>query len=246
MKKTTKRFSLGMKIASILTCLVVTAVGFASWIVVRPADAATESGSFTVYEVETQGVSITVTPTASDIIFGKTTTTNAHPWLTAKDVADEALTATFSVTVTTTGNDEIMLNSVASQIKVTFDIAEAMSASFDSAISSTYLAAPTVTLKGGATGTETYAVANGEAGGLASVSFDAPEAKEVTFTVEVVFGWGEYTENTNPYAYFNAREATSENIGKAETVLGAVYGVTGFTGKTDSAFSLKVETVVND
>ncbi len=245
MKKTTKRFSLGMKIASILTCLVVTAVGFASWLVIKPADAATESGSFTVYKVETQGVRISVTPTASDIIFGKTTTTNAHPWLTAKDVADEALTATFSVTVTT-DNDEIMLNSVASQIKVSFDIAEAMSASFDSAISDTYLVAPTVTLKDGATGTGTYAVANGEAGGLASVSFDAPEAKEVTFTVEVVFGWGAYTENTNPYAYFNALEATNENIGKAETVLGAVYGVTGSTGKTDSAFSLKVETVVNE
>ncbi|MBO7304652.1 MAG: hypothetical protein J6V09_05460 [Clostridia bacterium] len=245
MKKTTKRFSLGMKIASILTCLVVTAVGFASWLVIKPADAATESGSFTVYKVETQGVRISVTSTASDIIFGKKTATYDYPWLVAKDVADEALTATFSVTVTT-DNDDILLNSVASEIKVTFDIAEAMSTKFDQAITDTYLAAPTVTVSGGATGTGTYAVKTGDVGGFASVSFDAPAAKEVTFTVTVVFGWGAYTQYANPYEHFNALENTHENNTKAVNVLGAVYGITGETGKTDSVFTLKVETVVNE
>ena len=54
--------SLGVKIASILTCLALTAVGFASWLILKPAEEKTASGSFTVYSVEDNNIEITVSP----------------------------------------------------------------------------------------------------------------------------------------------------------------------------------------
>ena len=61
MKKTRKiKFTLGMKIASILCCVALVSVGFASWWIVNyPATTAVEAGSFTVYSVDTKNVKIT-------------------------------------------------------------------------------------------------------------------------------------------------------------------------------------------
>ena len=247
MKKTAKRFSLGLKIASMLTCLVVTAVGFASWLIITPAEATTEKGSFTVYEVETQGVTVSVTPGANtSIVFGKGTTTNEHPWLLAQDVDDQQLTATFTVEVSTGSGSTVNLSEVTSQIKVTFDIAEAFSASFDEAVTNGYLAAPTVTLTNGQTGSATYAVANGDEGGLASISFDAPEATSVSFDIQVTFAWGSVTGGENPYAYFNSLPANSSNVGAARAMLEAISNIVGDSGDADNAFTVTVETVIGE
>lgn len=240
MKKTNKKFSLGMKIASALTCLVITAVGFASWLVIKPAEAATDNGSFTVYAVETQGVTITVTKPDSvtnNIVFGKGETTNAHPWLVAQNVDDEAMTATFNVTVSTGTDTSILLNSVADEIKVTFDVKDDIATNFDAAIGE-YLAAPTVTLSAGATGSATYAT-----NGNAVVSVDAPASNTMSFTVTVTFGWGTKTNGQNPYTFFNAiTSPTADNITAAENMLEAIAAIG--TDTIAEAFSLKVETAV--
>lgn len=251
MKKTAKKFSLGVKIASILTCVVIAAAGFASWLIISPAEASEENGSFTVYDIETQDISIAVTPvedatSSTKIVFGKTETTNALPWLQATDVASDALFVKFDVTVSSDGS--ALLNSVAKNIKVTFDVSDTVSANFDTAINTNCIAAPTLTLKANGeaieNGSGSYAVKDGESGGFVSLNIPAPAATSISFTVEVQFGWGSLSGNTNPYEYFNGLEADDTNIANATTVLTNVAAITGQDGTAlDKAFTLTVETV---
>ena len=238
MKSATKRFSLGIKIASILTCLVVAAVGFASWLIVKPAAPVTESGSFTVNEVETVNVQLSVTPVKSAIVFGKPATLNkTNPWLRASDdMAAEALTAQFDVTVDTT-KDNVLITSTADKFDVTFNVKEAFAEVFNGAIGE-YIAAPVVNIKSGDTvvATATYNKA------ATTVSIAASDAKTQTFTVEIVFDWGTITGGANPYEYFNDLAATDENVTKANTFLTKIYEITSTTSAT-AIFDLTVASV---
>lgn len=241
MKSTTKRFSLGIKIASILTCLVLTAVGFASWLIIKPAEDATKDGSFMIYKVDTSEVTLEVESTNSSIVFGKTDTTYENPWLVATDVAAEALTATFTVTASTGDDASVKLNSVADKIQVTFSIAEACKDAFDAAIGD-YIAKPVVSIKSGETVKATANYENAEV----VLSVDAEASNTQTFTVEIVFDWGTKTGGDNPYDYFNTKEATAENIALAQDVLTKVFNIKGSEGTLDQAFNLKIATVVEE
>lgn len=237
MKTATKRFSLGVKIASILTCLVVAAVGFASWLIIRPAAPATESGSFTVHEVETVDVTLDVTAVKSAIVFGKGTTTNANPWLRASDdMGDESLTAIFTVTADTT-RDDINLNSTADKFEVTFSIKDQFATLFDGAIGE-YIKAPVVNIKSAGTTVATATYNNADV----TVSVDAAAAKTQEFTIEIVFDWGSITGNENPYTYFNGLSATTENIAKAEDFLKKIFEIVDSTTAT-TIFDLTVASV---
>lgn len=59
----------------------------------------------------------------------------------------------------------------------------------------------------------------------------------LSITLYVVFGWGEYFGNKNPYYFYNQMTKTSENLKEANTILGAIR-----TGLTGSSFTIKIAT----
>jgi hypothetical protein len=241
MKKTAKRFSLGVRIASILTCLVVTAVGFASWLVVRPVEAVDDYGSFTVYKVDTVDVEIDVNPTSTGsdtIIFGKTDTDYDDAWVVADNVATEQLKASFKVDVAAVGESSTPnINSIISQLKISFSINENIKADLKAAIDAGYITAPTVKVGGS---TKSYDVSTGA---ILEFLVDASAAASQSITVEVSFAWGGELDSTNPYDYFNSiTDVQAEDADKAVAVLGAIYKINEDLGE-GSAFTLNIDTV---
>ena len=109
MKQRKGKFTLGMKIASILSCLALVSVGFASWWIVQyPTETTTTQGNFDVYTVGTKKVEIgkpTFTPEAdANIVFGKQLKDGSGKdvvptWLLADDVAEQNLDAQFTFIV---------------------------------------------------------------------------------------------------------------------------------------------------
>ena len=234
MKKTAKRFSLGVKIASILTCLVITAVGFASWLVVKPVEATDNQGSFTVYAVDSVDVELTITPVVSTVVFGKTDSSYNDPWVVAEGVANQVLTASFKVDVAAIGSDGLKINSVVDKIKVSFDIKDVVEEKFHAAIGR-YIAAPKVTVNGGTS----YQAYNN---GVVELEVAAANASTQTFNVDIVFGWGSITGGENPYDYYNGQTATTELADEAEDFLKNIYLInSALTGEDRTAFTLVVD-----
>lgn len=224
MTRKTKKFSLGVKIASILSCLALTAVGFASWLILKPAETVDRSGSFEVYTVEENNLSITVTPEDNTTItWGKDDrTAQSSDWLIAQsDVKAQNLTATFNVTV---ASDKMNLDEVISGTTVQFDMTNALSA-YQAAVDNGIIAMPTITVNG-----QNATLKDGIA--TASV---APTAgvKTMSFTVVVTFAWG---ANGNPYTYYNGLGYSADNAEAARTALGLVYQL------NDKTFALSFNT----
>ena len=214
MKKTTKKLSLGMKIASILACLALVSVGFASWWIVQlPDPVEYNEGSFTVYSVDTKNIKIenlefANTPageSSSTIIFGKTSGVT-QKWLLAEDIDDQNLTATFSFDVNLYDNykeDEVndlgtgAINSYVDEITLDF-----LPTGIDNAISNGYITAPKITYTYGTnnTGTKTYS------SGTTTLSIDMAGATSNTahVTVTIEFDWGATFGGQNPYEFYNA------------------------------------------
>lgn len=226
MTSKTKKFSLGVKIASILTCVALTAVGFASWLIIKPAETVEQSGSFTVYTVEENNITITVAVkegSSSTIIWGKgaePTNPTASPWLLATGVDNENLSATFTVTVTSTkgtgdnATTGMPLDDIISTINVGFEMVDSGSL-YSTAMGSGYVSAPTIK------------VASNDAKTLSSNSASdtlAPTADVTTmsFDVVVTFAWG---ENGNPYTYYNGQAYTETLATQAKACLDAVNGL---------------------
>ena len=231
MTRKTKKFSLGVKIASILSCLALTAVGFASWLILKPAQTVNRSGSFEVYTVEENNLSITVTPeNNTTITWGKDDRVAASSdWLIAQDdVKAQNLTATFNVTVE---SNPMNLDEVISATRVVFDMKNALSA-YQAAVTNGIIAMPTITVNGADANIDYDDLATN---GIITVDVD-PKAsvKSMSFTVVVTFAWG---TNGNPYTYYNGLTYSAENAEAAKTALGLVYQL------NDKTFALSFNTV---
>ena len=259
MTRKNKKLTLGIKIASILTCLAMTAIGFAAWIVVTlPEGPEAVQGSFEIYTVDTADVTVTPseTNTLETIKFGKDPSATAK-WFFAPNVDDEVLSADFAFTVDV-DSDELTLDNVLSAIEVTFTPTSAMKAKFDAAITAKYITAPTLTYTYGSgenlkTGTATYDATEG----TAKLTINPPATgTTVDVTVTVAFGWGEafkatigeVTKNWNPLVYFNNLEYSDTNATAAETALVAISELTvadtvadGVTTTVNPEFSITVE-----
>lgn len=228
MTRKTKKFSLGVKIASILCCVALTAVGFASWLILKPAEKIERTGSFEVYTVEENNITITVTPDQNavpTIVWGKSNRqAQSTDWLLAsnydgKTVQQESLTATFNVTVT---SDKVNLVDSINSANVKFDMSAALSA-YNAAVANGVIANPTITVDG-SPATLTNGIASG------TVTPDANDAKSLTFQVVVTFAWG---ANGNPYTYYNGQAYSDELAGKAKTALGLVAALEGQSYKLE-------------
>lgn len=252
MKQRKHKFSLGIKIASILSCIALISVGFASWWIIKMPEAVTEDGSFTVYAVEEKNVEFkNVTLANSEIIFGKVADVD-ETWLWAMkekdgtEMANENLksTLTFTVDLKDGGTDlseSSTLNDMLSEVTLTVEPSAA--AALEAAINANYIKNPTVTYKytpaGGTeqTGTVAYEE-NGEVDKIvAHIDMSNAKVNTVTVTVEIAFEWGsafnatidETTQNWNPYVYYNNKtyDATAKTaLDTLNTLSGATYDVT--------------------
>ena len=268
MKQRKFKFSLGIKIASILSCLALVSIGFASWWVIninKPAAAST--GSFTVYEVEEKNVNITVDGnngwTGAEIIFGKPVSTTVNPtWLLANDpnMKNQSLSATLKFSVSTDkAGDKI--GDFVNKVTVTFDLSKAevtipantpgfdnqnqhtmtFAALFKHAMDKGYIAAPKISGTYGTNGT------------IAEVSYDGTNALTVEITdlgvqtmdvtLNFDFGWGTLTGGENPFDYFNDPNKISystETKNKALAMLTAI----DLLGDVQDAYSVTIDATV--
>lgn len=217
MKQKKFKFSLGLKIATILSCVALVSMGFASWWIVsiKNNDGA-QAGSFTVYEVEEKEVEVTVDSWENEtIVYGtsKKTPATTPTWLLAADsgMLPENLVATLTFTVSATEN----LDKLIGNVDVTFVPNTDSKTMFDNAIAAGYISAPVINASyktaTAATATDIY---SDPATQNKDFTYNSSELKvslpaealvdgSVTVTVTFNFGWGAMTNGENPYDYFN-------------------------------------------
>lgn len=168
---------------SILACLALIGVGFASWIISANTSTKAE-GSFIVDTVadKTYVVSGEWLENKSSIIFGAPATMNAkNPWLTNNSEGKtENLTVTYQLTVTY--GDGTKATGIAN--KITALVTAPENANYTAAVNGKLIIAPT-----NATVEET-----GEGTGV--------------YNITVTYQWGEHFGKVNPYTYYNAKTAT--------------------------------------
>ena len=179
---------------SILACLALIGVGFASWII--SADAAKKAeGSFIVdtvtdksYKVEGNWLG-----NQSKITFGAPATMNAvNPWLTNNSEGKtENLTVTYQLTVTY--GDGSKAAGIAN--KITAVVTAPENANYTAAVNGKLIIAPT-----NATVEET-----GEGTGV--------------YNITVTYQWGEHFGKVNPYTYYNEKTATDKLSGTETTYM---------------------------
>lgn len=179
---------------SILACLALIGVGFASWII--SADTSTtEQGSFIVdtFADKTYVVSGEWLENKSSIIFGAPATMNAeNPWLTNNSKGKtENLTVIYQLTVTY--GDETQATGIAN--KITALVTAPKNANYTAAVNGKLIIAPTN-----------------------ATVVEAPEGNG-KYKITVTYQWGEHFGNVNPYTYYNAKTATDKLSGTETTYM---------------------------
>lgn len=168
---------------SILACLALIGVGFASWIISANTSTKAE-GSFIVDTVndKTYKVEGAWLNSQSKITFGAPATMNAvNPWLTNNSEGKtENLTVTYQLTVTY--GDGSKAAGIAN--KITAVVTAPENANYTAAVNGKLIIAPT-----NATVEET-----GEGTGV--------------YNITVTYQWGEHFGKVNPYTYYNEKTAT--------------------------------------
>lgn len=168
---------------SILACLALIGVGFASWIISANTSTKAE-GSFIVDTVtdKTYNVEGAWLNSQSKITFGAPATMNAEdPWLTNNSKGKtENLTVTYQLIVTY--GDGKKATGIAN--KITALVTAPENANYTATVNGKLIIAPT-----NATVEET-----GEGTGV--------------YNITVTYQWGEHFGKVNPYTYYNAKTAT--------------------------------------
>lgn len=179
---------------SILACLALIGVGFASWIISANTSTKAE-GSFIVDTVadKTYVVSGEWLENESSIIFGAPDTMNAeNPWLTNNSEGKtENLTVTYQLTVTY--GDGTKATGIAN--KITALVTAPENANYTAAVNGKLIIAPTN-----------------------ATVVEAPEGNG-KYNITVTYQWGEHFGNVNPYTYYNAKPATDKLSGTETTYM---------------------------
>lgn len=179
---------------SILACLALIGVGFASWIISANTSTKAE-GSFIVDTVndKTYKVEGAWLNSQSKITFGAPATMNAvNPWLTNNSEGKTVnLTVTYQLTVTY--GDGSKAAGIAN--KITAVVTAPENANYTAAVNGKLIIAPT-----NATVEET-----GEGTGV--------------YNITVTYQWGEHFGKVNPYTYYNEKTATDKLSGTETTYM---------------------------
>lgn len=180
---------------SILACLALIGVGFASWVISAEVSATPAEGSFIVDTVNDKSYKVEGAwlDSQSKITFGAPATMNAsNSWLT-NDSTDkkENLTVTYQLTVTY--GDTKPATGIAN--KITAVVTAPENENYTAAVNGKLIIAPT-----NATVEET-----GEGTGV--------------YNITVTYQWGEHFGKFNPYKYYNLKNATDKLNGSETTYM---------------------------
>lgn len=181
---------------SILACLALIGVGFASWIISAEVSATPAEGSFIVDTVTDKSYKVEGAwlHSQSKITFGAPDTMDnvENAWLTNNsEDKKENLTVTYQLTVTY-GNGT-KATGIAS--KITALVTAPENANYTAAVNGKLIIAPT-----NATVEET-----GEGTGI--------------YNITVTYQWGEHFGKVNPYTYYNGKTATDKLSGTETTYM---------------------------
>ncbi len=218
-----KKFSLTL--ISILSVVVLVGVGFAAWIITTPNVDAQKTGTITASGVTDARYKLTAAITNESIVFGKPSgyKDNNSDWFKpGKDVGDENLTATLTLTLTDPdGNawdDETVFdNYLPDTFTFTMNATKAGvvdNTGFGAEVTAGRIKYPTIsyTASGEATATTKNDVAFGTAIEIAKNAFTKGADNKYTLAITITFAWG---NDGNPYTYFHGKTQTPELVTKA-------------------------------
>lgn len=184
---------------SILACLALIGVGFASWII--SADTSTTAqGSFIVDTVSDKSYTVTGDwkDKKSEIIFSAPTGVTTSGWLTNDSAKKENLTVTYQLTVKYGDNTP----ATGIKDKIITTVSAPADPNYTAAVNGGLISAPT-----SATVEETA-----EGSGI--------------YNITVTYKWGKHfadsaeaSEGVNPYTYYNGKEATGKLNGSETTYM---------------------------
>ena len=169
---------------SILACLALIGVGFASWIISANTSTKAE-GSFIVDTVSDKSYTVTGDwkDKKSEIIFSAPTGDTTNGWLTNDSAKKENLTVTYQITV----KYGVRTNATGIANKITALVTAPENANYTAAVNGKLIIAPTnATVEETGVGTGVY-------------------------NITVTYQWGEHFANAeginqNPYVYYNAKQ----------------------------------------
>lgn len=180
---------------SILACLALIGVGFASWVISAEVSATPAEGSFIVDTVNDKSYKVEGAwlDSQSKITFGAPATMNeSNPWLTNdSEGKTENLTVTYQLTVTY-GNGT-KATGIAN--KITAVVTAPADKNYTAAVNGKLIIAPTN-----------------------ATVVEAPEGNG-KYNITVTYQWGEHFGNVNPYTYYNAKTATDKLSGTETTYM---------------------------
>lgn len=217
-----KKFSLTL--ISILSVVVLVGVGFAAWIITTPNVEQMQTGTITASGVTDARYKLTAAITNGSIVFGKPSDydDNNSDWFKPeRDVGDEKLTATLTLTLTKpddTALDEEVFNA---HLPDTFIFT--MNATkegvvdntgFNNEVTEGRIKYPTIsyTASGATSATTKKDVAFGTPIEIAKSAFTKGTDGKYTLTITITFAWG---TDGNPYTYFHGKTQTPELVTKA-------------------------------
>lgn len=227
-----KKFSLTL--ISILSVVVLVGVGFAAWIITTPNVEKKQTGTITASGVTDARYNLTAAITNGSIVFGKPSgyRADSNDWfMPGKDVGDENLTATLTLTLTkpddTALEKEVFDKYLPDTFTFTMNAKKAAEEGssvdakddFNQAVSQKYVENPTIsyTASGEATAT-TADVTLGTPIEIKKSAFEKGADNKYTLTITIKFAWGTaFTDAThiNPYDYFKNLGYSADNAKKA-------------------------------
>lgn len=180
---------------SILACLALIGVGFASWIISAEVSATPAEGSFIVDTVndKTYKVEGAWLNSQSKITFGAPDTMNADdPWLTNNSEGKtENLTVTYQLTVKYGDNTP----ATGIKDKIITTVSAPADPNYTAAVNGGLIIAPTN-----------------------ATVVEAPEGNG-KYNITVTYQWGEHFGKVNPYTYYNLKNATDKLNGSETTYM---------------------------
>ena len=185
---------------SILACLALIGVGFASWIISAEVSATPAEGSFIVDTVSDKSYTVTGDwkDKKSEIIFSAPTGDTTSGWLTNDSAKKENLTVTYQLTVKYGDNTP----ATGIKDKIITTVSAPADPNYTAAVNGRLIIAPT-----NATVEETA-----EGRGI--------------YNITVTYKWGKHfadsadaSEGVNPYTYYNGKEATGKLNGSETTYM---------------------------
>lgn len=177
---------------SILACLALIGVGFASWII--SADTSTTAqGSFIVDTVSDKSYTVTGDwkDKKSEIIFSAPTGDTTSGWLTNDSAKKENLTVTYQLTVKY--GDNTPATGIKDKIITTVSVPA--DPNYTAAVNGGLIIAPTN-----------------------ATVVEAPEGNG-KYNITVTYQWGEHFGKVNPYTYYNLKNATDKLNGSETTYM---------------------------